>query len=144
MKVQSTFYPDFISWTVDILLISSFINMPILLIFDAFTLLIREKNVANNAFLRCKIFSLKTWLCKILDKYHVWYPVGASVYIYREGQSVIPVCQIWHAFSQPPPAPLDPHQPSPNHWTAVGWAADDLCNVQGVVFVFTAFVTTLD
>ena len=26
----------------------------------------------------------------------------ARVYIYIEGQSVIPVCQIWHAFSQPP------------------------------------------
>ena len=37
--------------------------------FDAFTLLICEKNVA---LLRCKTFSLKIWLCKILDKYHVW------------------------------------------------------------------------
>ena len=42
-----------------------------LLIVDAFTLLIREKNVANYALLRCKTFSLKIWLCKILDKYHV-------------------------------------------------------------------------
>ena len=45
--------------------------MPKLLIFDAFTLLIREKNVAIYALLRCKIFSLKIWECKILDKYHV-------------------------------------------------------------------------
>ena len=45
--------------------------MPKLLIFDAFTLLIRKKNVANYAFLRCKTFSLKIWLCKIFDKYHV-------------------------------------------------------------------------
>ena len=42
-----------------------------LLIFDAFTLLIREKNVANYALLRCKTFSLKIWLCKIFDKFHV-------------------------------------------------------------------------
>ena len=50
MKVQSIFYPDFISKTDDILLISSFITkMPKLLIFDAFTLLIREKNVAIYA-----------------------------------------------------------------------------------------------
>ena len=45
--------------------------MPKLLIFDAFTLLIREKNVANYALLWCKIFSLKIWQCKILDKYHI-------------------------------------------------------------------------
>ena len=56
MKVQSIFYPDFISKTGDILLISSFITkMPKLLIFDAFTLLIREKNVAIYALLRCKM-----------------------------------------------------------------------------------------
>ena len=72
MKVQSIFYPDFISKTDDVLLISSFITkMPKLLIFDAFTLLIREKNVAIYALLRCKIFSLKIWLCKIFDKYHI-------------------------------------------------------------------------
>ena len=41
------------------------------MIFDAFTLLIREKNVAIYALLRCKIFSLKIWVCKILDKFHV-------------------------------------------------------------------------
>ena len=46
--------------------------MPKLLIFDAFTLLIRKKNVANYALLRCKTFSLRIWLCKIFDKYHVW------------------------------------------------------------------------
>ena len=45
--------------------------MPKLLIFDAFTLLICEKNVANCALLRCNTFSLKIWLCKIFDKYHV-------------------------------------------------------------------------
>ena len=73
MKVQSTFYIDFISKTVDVLLISSFITkqMPKLLIFDAFTLLIRKKNVAIYALLRCKIFSLKIWLCKMFDKFHV-------------------------------------------------------------------------
>ena len=73
MKVQSTFYPDFIPKTVDILLISSFITkMPKLLVFDAFALVIRERTVANYALLRCKTFSLKIWLCKIFDKYHVW------------------------------------------------------------------------
>ena len=45
--------------------------MPKLLIFDAFTMLICEKTVANYALLRCKTFSLKIWLCKILDKSHV-------------------------------------------------------------------------
>ena len=45
--------------------------MPKLLIFDAFTLLICEKNVAIYALLQCKIFSLKIWLCKIFDKFHV-------------------------------------------------------------------------
>ena len=45
MKVQSIFYPDFLSKAVDTLLISSFITkkIPNLLIFDAFTLLIGEK-----------------------------------------------------------------------------------------------------
>ena len=73
MKVQSTIYIDFISKTVDVLLISSFITkqMPKLLIFDAFTLLICKKNVAIYALLRCKIFSLKIWVCKIFDKFHV-------------------------------------------------------------------------
>ena len=42
-----------------------------LLIFDAFTLLIYEKNVANCALLQCKNFSVKIWLCKIFDKFHV-------------------------------------------------------------------------
>ena len=46
-------------------------NLPIIYRFDAFTLLIREKNVAIYAFLRCKIFSLKIWVCKIFDKFHV-------------------------------------------------------------------------
>ena len=46
-------------------------KMPKLLIFDAFTLLIREKTVANYALLRCKTFSLKIWVCKIFDKFHV-------------------------------------------------------------------------
>ena len=61
MEVQSTFYPDFISKTVDILLISPFITkkMPKLLIFDAFMLLICKKNVANYALLQCKTFSQK-------------------------------------------------------------------------------------
>ena len=80
MKVQSTFYIDFISKTVDVLLISSFITkqMPKLLIFDAFTLLICKKNVAIYALLRCKIFSLKIWVCKIFDKFHVWYMTTLS------------------------------------------------------------------
>ena len=80
MKVQSTFYIDFISKTVDVLLISSFITkqMPKLLIFDAFTLLICKKNVAIYALLRCKIFSLKIWLCKIFDKFHVCIPLQVS------------------------------------------------------------------
>ena len=67
MKVQSTFYPDFISKTVNLLIISSFIAKK-LLIFDTFTLLICEKNVANYALLWCKTFSLEIWLRKILDK----------------------------------------------------------------------------
>ena len=44
------------------------------MIFDACTLLIREKDVANYALLRCKTFSLKIGLCKIFDKYHVCSP----------------------------------------------------------------------
>ena len=35
-------------------------------------LLIHKKNVANYALLWCKPFSLKIWLCNVLDKYHVW------------------------------------------------------------------------
>ena len=69
MKVQSTFYPDFISETVDLLIIAHL--KPKNAQFDAFTRLIREKNYANCALLRCKTFSLKIWLCKIFDKYHV-------------------------------------------------------------------------
>ena len=46
--------------------------MPKLFIFDAFTLLIRENTVANYALLRCKSFSLKIWVCKFFDKFHVW------------------------------------------------------------------------
>ena len=45
--------------------------MPKLFIFDAFTLLIREKTVANYALLRCKTFSPKIWVCKFFDKFHV-------------------------------------------------------------------------
>ena len=75
MKVQSTFYPDFIFKAVDILLISQkyYYNqkLPKWLIFDAFTLLICGENVANYALLRCKTFCLKIWLCKFFDKYHV-------------------------------------------------------------------------
>ena len=41
------------------------------MIFDAFTLLIRGENVANYALLRYKTFSLKIWLWKFFDKYHV-------------------------------------------------------------------------
>ena len=45
--------------------------MPKLLIIDAFTLLICKKSVEIFALLRCKIFSLKIWVCKIFDKFHV-------------------------------------------------------------------------
>ena len=62
----------FISKTVEILLISSFItkNAQIIDIW-CITLLIREKTVANYALLKCKTFSLKIWVCKIFDKFHV-------------------------------------------------------------------------
>ena len=40
--------------------------MPKFFIFDAFTLFICEKTVANYALLRCKTFSLKIWLSKFL------------------------------------------------------------------------------
>ena len=50
--------------------------MPKLLIFDAFTLLIREKTVANYVLLRCKTFSRKIWVCKIFDKFHVCWNVN--------------------------------------------------------------------
>ena len=55
--------------------------MPKILIFDAFTLLICEKNIVNYALLRCKTFSLKMWLCKILDKYHVWFVYFVQIII---------------------------------------------------------------
>ena len=38
-------------------------------------LLICEKKVANYALLQCKKFSLKIWLCKIFDKFHVWWMI---------------------------------------------------------------------
>ena len=41
--------------------------MPKLLIFDVFTLLIREKNVANYALFRCETFSPKIWRCSLID-----------------------------------------------------------------------------
>ena len=50
--------------------------MPKLLIFDAFTLLIPEKTVANYALLQCKTFNLKIWVCKIFDKFHVCSAAG--------------------------------------------------------------------
>ena len=53
--------------------------MPKLFIFDAFTLLIREKTVANYALLRCKTFSLKIWVCKIFDKFHVCLQCGQPI-----------------------------------------------------------------
>ena len=69
--------------TVDLLLNWLIYNQKItkLLIFDTFKLLIREKNIAKYAFLRCKTFSLKIWLCKILDKCHVCrkYATGIEV-----------------------------------------------------------------
>ena len=58
--------------------------MPKLLIFDAFTLLIREKTVANYALLRCKTFSLKIWVCKIFDKFHV-----CVILVFLQEQSII-------------------------------------------------------
>ena len=74
MKVQSTFYPDLISKTVDILLITSFITneWPIYWYLMHLGCWFARKNVANYALLGCKTFSLEIWLWKILDKYHVW------------------------------------------------------------------------
>ena len=66
--------------------------MPKLLIFDAFTLLIRKKNVTIYALLRCKIFSLKIWLCKIFDKFHVWVLCTQSHSVAkRSGATVNPI-----------------------------------------------------
>ena len=74
LKVQSTFYPDFISKTVDILLLSSFITKKCRLYWYLMHLRcsFARKNVAYYALLRCKTFSLKIWRCKFFDKYHVW------------------------------------------------------------------------
>ena len=102
MKVQSTFYIDFISKTVDVLLISSFITkqMPKLLIFDAFTLLICKKNVAIYALLRCKIFSLKIWLCKIFDKFHVWvFCIYQDLSPHRHYQELTQIKQMYKCIS---------------------------------------------
>ena len=63
--------------------------MPKLLKFDEFTLLICEKNVTNYALSRCKTFSLKNWLCKIFDKYHVWTYTGSS------GQAIVRAGTFW-------------------------------------------------
>ena len=56
-------------------------KMPKWLIIDAFTLLVCGKNVANHALLRCKTCSLKIWLCKIFDKYHVWSGSGHNFWL---------------------------------------------------------------
>ena len=64
-----------------------------LLIFDAFMLLIREKNVANYVLLRCKTFSLKIWLCRILDKYHILVPDLSS--------STIAIAWVWVVLKEP-------------------------------------------
>ena len=65
--------------------------MPKLLIFDAFTLLIPEKTVANYALLRCKTFSLKIWVCKIFDKFHVCVASddATQVSLYKRGEATI-------------------------------------------------------
>ena len=58
MKVQSRFYPDFISKTVDILIISSYNQkMPKILIFDAFTLLICERMSQITHFCSVKLLA---------------------------------------------------------------------------------------
>ena len=51
-------------------------------------LLICEKNDANYALLRCKTFSLKIWLCKICDKYDVWFSSQGDRGEQVAGQSV--------------------------------------------------------
>ena len=67
MKIQSTFYPDFISKIVDILIISSFITKKC----PNFLYLMHLRCWFFTHFLRCKTFSLKIWLCKIFDKFHI-------------------------------------------------------------------------
>ena len=62
-----------------------------LLIFDAFTLLICEKNVANYALLRCKTFSLKIWLCKFFDKYYVC-PEDMPKISLKHSQEKVKIC----------------------------------------------------
>ena len=87
--------------------------MPKLLIFDAFTLLIRKNNVINYALLRCKTFSLKIWLCKVLGKYHVCIMVIlktlASYDNYhgnaqrpQQGSGWVPSKQMWSRDAQRP------------------------------------------
>ena len=61
--------------------------MPKLFIFDAFTLLIREKTVANYALLLCKTFSLKIWVCKIFDKFHVCRRYGGLDFYFKYGEN---------------------------------------------------------
>ena len=65
----------FISKTVEILLICSFITkrMAKLLIFGAFTLISHEWTMLQITHIYgVKFFGLKIRQCKILDKYHVW------------------------------------------------------------------------
>ena len=68
MKVQNTFYPDFISKTVDLLLNQLIYNqkMTKLLIFDALTLLICEKNVKITHFCGVKLLAWKSGCVKFL------------------------------------------------------------------------------
>ena len=71
-----------------------------LLIFDAFTLLICEKNVANYALFRCKTFSLKIWLCKILENIMSAYDLTNTSHRgdLFERQSAGVAAQVWNRF----------------------------------------------
>ena len=63
MKVQSTFYPDFISKAIDLVIIGSFMakNYQIIDIWCISAVKSQEEMSQIHFFLRCKIFSLKLW-----------------------------------------------------------------------------------
>ena len=142
MKVQSTFYPDFISKTVGILLITPFItkkNTQMIDIWCIYAVYLREK-VPNYALLRCKTFSLKNWLCKIFEKYHVWVKITfassdfhpkvtdllESVSLSPNSSQTLPLrpsAPPHRTSTAPMPRPLEGHNSAPDLFPGLGLGA---------------------
>ena len=96
-------------------------------------------NVANYAHLRCKIFVLKIWRCKILDKYHVCAQQGR---FNLTEHSAVNIKTRSELLSRKPRFSTVPLNVAPSEWFLTTDPGQRRCWLIGHIVFFVTWTTT--